>query len=104
MIAHSRIIWYSLEPVRRSFVSTRHRSADIDTSRLAAQSAASQTASERRLRIRKALAEGGCMTYKEIAKYTGIDGIEVARRLSEIGGIERMEESRDNCRLWRVSV
>lgn len=101
---HSSIIYTDLRPVRRSFVSTRHRCTDVDTSRTAAQTAASQAASERRLRIRKALADGGCMTYKEIAKYTGIDGTEVARRLSEIGGIERMEESRDGCRLWRVSV
>ena len=86
---------------RKSFVDTRYRSNDIDTSRDAAKNAASQAASERRIAIRKCLADGGPMTAKEIASVTGLNYIEVQRRISETGGIERTADRRDGCAVWR---
>lgn len=101
---HSPIIFDTIEPVRRSFVSTRHRSTDIDTSREAAKNAASAYASQVRTTIRKTLAESGMMTAREISNATGIDYYVIQRRISETGGIQRTEFRRDGAACWRISV
>lgn len=87
--------------MRTSFVDTRSRSTDGQTSRDAARHAATDKAAQERLQILAALRRGP-MTAREIAELTGIDYYEVQRRISETGGIEKTDERRDKCAVWRA--
>jgi DNA invertase Pin-like site-specific DNA recombinase len=87
--------------MRPSFVDTRSRSTDGQTSRDAARHAATDKAAKERLRILAALCRGP-MTAREIAEFTGIDYYEVQRRISETGGIEKTTERRGKCTVWRA--
>jgi hypothetical protein len=84
-----------------SFVDTRARRADPQTSRDAARYSASQKACQERLSILLAVHKQP-MTAREIAAETGIDYIEVQRRISEVAGIEKSGERRDGCMVWRA--
>lgn len=83
------------------FVSTRSRSTDCDTSRLAARNAATHKANSHRAAIALCLRAHGPMTARQVALQTGIEYIECQRRISEVGGIEKMNEVRHGCRVWR---
>jgi hypothetical protein len=91
----------AMNQIAMSFVSTRARNTDPQTSRDAAKAAASTKAQGERIAIRQALvlfAPG--MTPREIAASTGIDYIECQRRMSETAGIYRTGERRDGCAVW----
>ena len=84
-----------------SFIDTRSRRTDPQTSKYAAKHAASTKAQAERIEIRWALKTfRPGLTAREIAVATGIDYIEVQRRLSEVGGIYRTGERRDGCAVW----
>jgi hypothetical protein len=87
-----------------SFVSTRARNTDPQTSRDAARWAASTKAQGERIAIRQALEQVEPQAYgltaREIAASTGIDYIECQRRMSETAGIYRTGERRDGCAVW----
>lgn len=84
-----------------SFVETRCRRADPETSRNAAKAAGREKACNERIQIRQALTQQP-MTAREIAATTGLDYIEVQRRISEVAGIEKTDEKRDGCMVWRA--
>ena len=90
-----------MNQIAMSFVSTRARNTDPQTSRDAAQHAASTKASAERIAIRQALVNfKPGLTAREIAAATGIDFYEVSRRISEVAGISRTGERRDGCAVW----
>lgn len=84
-----------------SFVQTRARRTDGDTSREAAKHAASCKADRERAEIAAAVRSFGGMTAREVAQWTGIDYIEVQRRISECG-LVKTGLRRDGCAEWRV--
>ena len=82
-----------------SFVDTRSRFADGQTSRDAAKHAASDKASRERRQIIAAVHL--CpMTAREVAHHTGIEYIECQRRISECG-LVKTDERRGGCFVWR---
>ena len=85
-----------------AFVDTRSRTTDSDTSHVAARNAATHKANTHRAQIADCLRELGPMNACQIAYWTGIDYYAVQRRLSETGGIEKTDEVRDGCRVWRA--
>jgi len=85
-----------------SFADTRARRTDPQTSRDAAKHATSTKAQQERIAIRESLVEMGPMTAREIAATTRLDYIEVQRRISETAGIERTQDRRDGCAVWRA--
>jgi hypothetical protein len=87
-----------------SFVSTRARNTDPQTSRDAAKAAASTKAQGERIAIRKTLAAfAPGLTAREISEATGIGYIEIQRRMSETAGIYRTGERRDGCAVWSAA-
>jgi hypothetical protein len=82
------------------YASTRARSTDPETSHQAARFATSQKAASERLSIYLAVCNNGPMTAREIAASTGLDYIEVQRRISEVTGLRKTEVVRDGCRVW----
>jgi len=84
-----------------SYVETRARRSDSQTSKDAARHSLSQKACAERLSIFIAVTTKGPMTAREVAAETDIDYIEVQRRISEVGGIEKSGERRDGCMVWR---
>ena len=82
-----------------TFIDTRSRRTDGDTSRQAAKHAASGIAAAERRAIVRALQDHS-MTAKELAEYTGINYWEVSRRLSECAGIVKTSAVRDKSRVW----
>lgn len=87
----------TLEPPKAR---TRARRTDSETSHQAAKFATSQKAASERLSIYLAVCNGGPMTAREIAAATGLDYIEVQRRISEVAGLQKTEAVRDGCRVW----
>jgi hypothetical protein len=85
-----------------SFTDTRSRKNDDSTSKEAAKNAASGKADRDRLAIRWALDRFGPLTAREIARQSLLDYITVQRRISEVAGIEKTDEVRDGCRVWRA--
>ncbi len=90
----------TLEPPKAH---TRARRTDSDTSHQAAKFADTQKAASERLSIYLAVCNGGPMTAREIATATGIDYIEVQRRISEVLGLTKTKEVRDSCRVWSIA-
>lgn len=84
-----------------SFTDTRARRTDGETSREAAQHAATQKAASERRLIAEAITHAP-MTAREVAAWTGLGYIEVQRRISETGGIVKTAERRDGCYVWRL--
>ena len=84
-----------------SFVETRSRSNDGETSRDAAKHAATQKAAGERRAICAAISTEP-MTAREVAEWTGIDYIECQRRVSECG-LLKTGERRGGCAVWAVS-
>ena len=84
----------------RSFVHTRSRTHDCDTSKQAAKHAVSNKASQERAAIIQAVKTSYIgLTGRQVAMVTGIDYIECQRRLSECGLI-KTKLVRDGCRVW----
>lgn len=90
----------TLEPPRAH---TRARRTDSDTSHHAAKFAATRKAEQERLAIYEAVRNGGDMTAREIAHVTGLDYIEVQRRISEVAGLTKTKAARDRCRVWGLA-
>ena len=84
------------------FVGTRSRTADPDTSRAAANHAASRRSENVRYWIRRGLESKGPMTAKQIAEWAGFDYYTTQRRISETAGIERTDARHDGCVVWRA--
>ena len=82
-----------------TFIETRARRTDPDTSKAAARHAASGLAAAQRHAIAVALHDHS-MTAREVAEWTGIDYITVQRRIGECSGIVKTDVSRDGCRVW----
>lgn len=88
-----------------SFIGTRYRRTDPDTSKDAAKHACCTKAADERLAIYRALkAAPEGLTAREIAEVTGIDYIEVQRRKAETLGIYETDSKRGGCKVWRAAV
>ena len=85
-----------------SFVDTRSRTTDGDTSRIAAAFAVTDKANRERADILRCLCLHGPQTARQVALKTGIEYYECQRRISEVGGIEKTDEVRDGCRVWKA--
>ena len=84
-------------------VFTRYRATDPDTSKAAANHAASAKAVAERLAIYRAIkAAPEGLTAREVATITGIDYFEVQLRISECAGLVKTAERRDGRRVWRA--
>ena len=83
-----------------TFTDTRSRLTDCDTSKEAAKAAVSRKADAERVAITKAVKtiKYG-LTAREVAVWTGIDYIEVQRRISECG-LLKTAARRDGCAVW----
>ena len=90
------------------FVHTRARRNDCDTSKAAAKAAVTRKADAERQAIKAAVkanqqAHDGLsyygLTAKEAAQATGIEYIEVQRRISECG-LTKSDYRRDGCAVW----
>lgn len=86
---------------RPGFVRTRARLTDGDTSHEAAKNAASRKAAAERSIIRQCVWAYGSQTAMEVAKRTGIDYIEVQRRISECG-LTKTAVKRDGRYVWEA--
>ncbi len=87
-----------------SFVDTRSRNTDSDTSRAAAKAAVSRKADRERVAITecvKAAPDG--LTARQVGHRTGIDYIEVQRRISECG-LVKTSLRRDGCAVWSANA
>jgi hypothetical protein len=85
-----------------NFVKTRARNTDSDTSHEAAKAAVSKKCDVERLEVRLCvLTSKNGRTAKEVAKLTGIDYIEVQRRISECG-LTKTKDRRDGCAVWTL--
>ena len=85
------------------FVSTRYRNTDSSTSRDAAKAAVSRKADRERAAIIECVKAAPMgLTAREVASLTGIDYIEVQRRISECGLI-KTDIRRDGCAVWRAA-
>ena len=88
------------EQLAMNFVQTRSRNSDCDTSKTAAKHAVSRKADSERVHIKWALSNAPYgLTARQVAYVTGIDYIEVQRRISECG-LTKTEAVRDGCRVW----
>ena len=84
------------------FVHTRARRTDGDTSRAAAKHAASCKADMERKAIIAAVKTSFLgLTARQAAMITGIDYIEVQRRISECG-LVKTKKRRDGCYVWEA--
>ena len=83
-----------------SFVQTRARTSDEQTSHIAASNAIGLKAAYERLQIRKAIVGSSGLTGKEVASKLGMPFVVVSRRISEVHGIKRNGERRDNSSVW----
>lgn len=86
-----------------SFVDTRYRTTDSDTSKAAAKAAVSRKADRERAQIVAAVKEFGPLTAREVSTWTCIDYIEVQRRISECGLI-KTDIRRDGCAVWSANA
>lgn len=87
-----------------SFTDTRYRNTDSDTSKEAAKAAVRDKADRERVAIIatvKTASEG--MTAREVSDWTGIDYIEVQRRISECG-LTKTKKRRDGCAVWEYAA
>lgn len=85
-----------------SFVQTRARRTDGDTSREAAKHAVSCKADRERVSIGMAVRTSPAgLTAREAALQTGIDYIETQRRISECG-LVKTDLRRDGCAVWKA--
>ena len=83
-----------------SFLRSRARRNDCDTSKDAAKHAVSRKADAERVSITKAIKSVRLgLTAREVAVWTNIDYIEVQRRISECG-LVKTELRRDGCAVW----
>jgi DNA-directed RNA polymerase specialized sigma subunit len=85
-----------------NFTQTRARRTDSDTSHEAAKAAVSTKSDMERRAIRilfNELQRG--LTAREVANITGIDYIEVQRRISECG-LTKTTDRRDGCAVWTL--
>ena len=83
-----------------SFVQTRARRTDCDTSKAAAKAAVTRKADGERIRIKQVMRfypRG--LTARDVSQITGIDYIEVQRRISECG-LTKTDQRRDGCAVW----
>lgn len=87
---------------RPGFVRTRARLTDGDTSHEAAKNAASHKAAAERRAIFACIVEHGPQTAMEVAHRTGIDYIEVQRRISECN-LEKTDQRRDGRAVWAAA-
>ena len=88
-----------------TFVDTRSRCNDPESSRLAAKTAAGGKAGELRRRIIaeikwNALGSGDGLTAKDLARDLGESFYDVSRRISECAGIKKSGAMRENCMVW----
>ena len=85
-----------------NFIQTRARTTDSDTSHEAAKAAVSKKGDMERVEIRMCVMFGKTgRTAKEVARLTGIDYIEVQRRISECG-LTKTKDRRDGCAVWTL--
>ena len=83
-----------------TFVKTRARRNDSQTSKDAAKAAVSRKADQERAAITQCVkAAPGGRTAREVAFIEGIDYIEVQRRISECG-LHKTTERRNGCAVW----
>lgn len=83
-----------------TFVDTRYRNTDSDTSKAAAKAAVSRKADRERAAITAAVkASPGGLTAREVAAQLGSTMVEVSRRISETG-LVKTDERRDGCAVW----
>ena len=83
-----------------SFVHTRARRGDCETSHEAAKAAVTRKADEERAAIRKCVnAAPGGLTAREVSRRIGLDYIETQRRISECG-LNKTALRRDGCAVW----
>ena len=88
----------NFEPV--SFLRSRSRNTDCDTSKDAAKAALSHKASTERLAITAAVKASYLgLTGRQVAMVTGIDYVECQRRVSECG-LVKTKLRRDGCAVW----
>lgn len=86
-----------------SFTDTRSRSTDSDTSKAAAKAAVSRKADRERAAITLLVKNSpNGMTARQVAAVSGIDYIEVQRRISECG-LTKTKLVRDGCRVWSAN-
>ena len=82
------------------FIQTRSRRTDGETSREAAKAAAGRKADGERMTITCTVHKAMFgLTAREVANITGLDYIEVQRRISECG-LTKTNERRDGCYVW----
>ena len=85
-----------------SFVQTRARRNDSDTSHEAAKAAVTRKADSERIAIREAVkATPDGLTAREVSHITGIGWHETSRRISECG-LTKTDTRRDGCAVWRI--
>lgn len=83
-----------------TFVETRARRNDCDTSKAAAKAAVTRKADSERVAIKAAVkAAPGGLTAREAAWAAGIDYIACQRRIAECG-MRKTELRRDGCAVW----
>lgn len=87
-----------------SFIKTRARRTDPQTSKDAAkQAATAKCAAERDLIVKAVRESAAGLTAKEIADITGLDYFKsVQKRKSECFGIVETDRRRDGCAVWCV--
>jgi len=94
-------IYFPIESL--SFVQTRSRRDDCDTSKAAAKAATSHKASAERLAIVAAVKTSYLgLTGRQVSMVTGIDYHTVQRRISE-AGLTKTKLIRDGGRVWVVA-
>jgi hypothetical protein len=91
-----------MNQVALSFAHTRARRSDCDTSHEASKAAVTRKADAERAAIKSVVktAYTGC-TAREVAALTGIDYIEVQRRISECG-LTKTDMRRGGCAVWKA--
>jgi hypothetical protein len=87
-----------------SFIQTRARTTDSNTSKAAAKHATTGKAATERLAIVKAVKDSvNGLTAMEVAEATGIDYIAVQRRIAECD-LHKIGGKRDGRAVWRAIV
>jgi hypothetical protein len=85
-----------------SFLQTRARRTDSDTSHDAAKAAVTRKADSERLAIREAVkAAPDGLTAREVSSLIGVEYIETQRRISECG-LTKTDMRRGGCAVWKV--
>lgn len=83
-----------------SFVQTRARRGDCDTSHEAAKAAVTRKADAERAAIRKCVnAPPGGLTAREVSIRIGVDYVEMQRRISECG-LVKTAARQGGCAVW----